>query len=267
MVGTTLPDGTRIDAELECGTWTLFRGTSADGTGVLVTIAPQPPPEPSPAIVARELALPFPGIPRLRAIVDVEEPRCRALIEEAPAGTRISELPALALDDVITVARDLAELLAAIHAAQALHGDLRPQTTFVERVGGRLTLTGTTPRCTRFGVPLASKTRSGVYSPFFHDMFMPDVLLARDRAPSVAGDVAQLGMLIERMATGRSPFVDPDGNAVAALVRATTGDSAPWNLDAPHAQALEALAKAAFHPSSGPERELAPLRAFLEHAA
>lgn len=137
MVGTTLPDGTRIDAELESGAWTLFRGTAADGTGVLVTVAPQPPPEPSPAIVARELALPFPGIPRLRAIVDVEEPRCRALIEEAPAGTRISELPALALDDVITVARDLARLLAAIHAAEALHGDLRPQTTFVERVGGR----------------------------------------------------------------------------------------------------------------------------------
>jgi len=267
MIGTVLPGGTRIDAQLEYGTWELFRGSGPDGTSVLVTTVPQPPPTPSPPVVARELALPFDGIPRLLGVVDVASPYpCRALIEEAPAGTRVSELGAVAVTDALTVGLDLARLLATMHAAGALHGDLRPQTTFVARIGDRLTLTGTSPRCSRFGAPYMPPTKTGWYSPFLRDSFLPDVMVRGDQ-PSTASDVAQLGMIIERLVTGRSPFATrPDESVFGPLMRAMQGDSEPWNLDAPLARELEALAKATFHPTSGPTRALAPLHTFLERA-
>lgn len=264
MIGTSVA-GVRITEELASGTWNVYRGHAADGARVIVTVVAPPPP----ATTLTELALPFAGIPELRAVVPIADAHhdALAIVETEPRGYRIGDLRwPLPIDEVITVGLDLARLLERMHAAGTIHGALRPQTVWIDNIDGRCTLTGTTPRPERAGLHCLASASTGSITPFFVDPFLPDVL-ARGEPASVSSDVAQLGMLIHRMATHRSPFAGGPGEPIAQqLVRALGGDIPPWPAGDARSRAVEELARAAFDPARADARALAPLLAGLEAA-
>jgi hypothetical protein len=225
-VGTSVC-GHKITEGLYSGAWDVCRAQGPDGRNSIITIVrtSRPPPE-----RLTELALEFPGIPQLLAAEPLGEGL--AIIEREPEGWSLSALKwPLPIDEVITVGLDLARLLERMHAAGVVHGSLRPQTTWIKGSDTRCSLTGTTPRPELIGLP-------GAPSPFAGDEFASDA----PRGP--ASDVAQLCMLLHRMALHTSP---PRGSIPA------------WNNDDPRARALEDLARTAFT-----TRELAPLLAGLE---
>lgn len=268
MIGTVLDGGYRLTEALYEGMWLVYRGTARDGNRVLVTIAPTPN-------VMAELALPFKGVPALRATVPVKlrsGAQWLAVIESEPAGRCVADLSGpVPLDEVFTVGLDLARLLQTIHAAGAFHGSLRPQMTWVEhtygqgRPGGRLSLSGSSPRSERFGTAGAKPRSSGQVSPFIADLFLPDVL-ARGEPAGVASDIAQLGMMLHRLATGRSPFHRGD-SPMPELVRAMNGETERWGQGDPRAKAAEEVARAAFDPDRRESRSLSPILRFLEEQA
>ena len=254
---TAVP-GYRLGELLHDGAWRVHRGNAADGSRVIITIVS--PPTPPPVLAA--LALPFEGIPPLRATVPIAAAHhdALAIVEAEPEGWRIGDLRwPMPVEEVIRVGIDLARVLERMHAAGVVHGSLRPQTVWID---GASKLTGTTPRPERAGLHALSATPSqGVISPFHEDIFFPDVL-ARGEPVSVASDVAQLGMLIYRMATHRSPFADD--SIMQQLVKAMQGDAPPWPAGDAKSRAVEQLAREAFDPARASSRSLAALRDGLE---
>jgi hypothetical protein len=238
LVGTVV-EGYRITEKLYDGSWQVCRGLAPDGGRVLVTVTTPPPP----ADVLAALAV----------------------IESEPAGTAVADLRwPLPISEVVSVGLDLARLLERIHAAGKIHGSLRPQTTWIHTVGGRSGLAGTTPRPELAGLHCLSMTRAGSRSPFIGDAFFPDVI-ARGEPRSASSDVAQLGMMIYRLATHTSPFVREAGEPVAEqLNRAIQGDIPPWHEGDARQRAVEELAREAFDPARAANRSLAPLLAGLE---
>lgn len=249
----TVP-GYRLGELLHDGAWSVHRGNAADGSRVIITIVSPPPP---PDVVAA-LALPFEGIPPLRALVPIADAQrdALAIVEAEPEGWRVGDLRwPMPIDEVVRVGLDLSRVLEQMHAAGVVHGSLRPQTVWID---GDSKLTGTTPRPERAGVhALAATPSRGTVSPFHADIFFPDVL-ARGEPASISSDVAQLGMLLYRMATHRSPFADE--SIMQQLVKAMHGDAAPWPAGDAKSRAVEQLARDAFDPARAATRSLAALR-------
>jgi hypothetical protein len=172
------------------------------------------------------------------------------------------------IDEVITVGLDLARLLQRMHAAGAIHGSLRPQTTWIHTTaGGRCSLAGTTPRPELAGVHSLAPRSSGSVTPFIEDVFFDDTL-ACGKPRSTASDVAQLGMLLHRMTMRASPFAGgPDASVMDQLALAMRGEAPPWPAGDERARAVEALARRAFDPAHGAERAIEPLLATLAELA
>jgi hypothetical protein len=236
--------GFRITELLHGGTWDVYRGERGGTRAIVTTMYKQPP-----AGVLDALALPFEGILPLigTEVLEKNDATGFAIIEREPAGWRICDLKwPLPIAEVIAVGLDLARVLSRMHAAGVVHGSVRPQTVWIDVAGGITRLSGTTPRPERVGVHCLSQTRTGNYSPFVDDMFLPDVL-ARAEPASFASDVAQLGMMLYRMATHVSPFRGTaDESMMQQLVRAIEGDIvAPWPAGDERTNTVEALARGA----------------------
>jgi hypothetical protein len=256
-IGTVLEGGYRVTDILYEGMFVVGRAVDAGGTGVQVTIANEAPPQAAIAAIA------LPGveqIPALIAIVSAATPYGRevALLEAEPAGRRVAMVTQpLPIADVFAIGRELVALVRRVHATGAVLGSLRPQTTWID--GGHLV--ATTPRPERFGLAGQGKGCAGQLTPFSADAFLP-AELARGEAPSVASDVAQLAMMMYRLATGRSPFHGP-GGLMDEMMRTIRGEVAPWQLVAgdPRGAALERVVGAQLLP--GP-RSLVDLAALVE---
>lgn len=262
MIDTVLDGGYRITEVLFEGLFVVARGLAPDGRTVQVTFAERPPP----ATLIEELTIADPAIPRLRgtvaAVTDYNTQV--ALIEDEPIGRRVSDLGGpLPLDAVYAIGRDLVAFVARVHDTGAILGSLRPQMTWLAPEAPRFL--AATPRPERYGLAGQGSGCVGNVTPFHRDLLFADVQ-ARGEPASVAGDIAQLGMLIYRLATGRSPFVrDDDAGPMAELTRAIQGAGAPWELPSGDLRAAELarIASAAFAPATRSTRSLEPLRRFF----
>src|SRR5688572_10420332 len=129
MIGTVV-GGYRITEAFAEGTRSVYRGLGPAGERAIMTVASPPTPDD----VTRKLALPLEGslpLRRVEATTEHERP-ASAVIETEPRGYLIGDLKwPLPIDEVITVSLDLARLLSRMHAAGAVHGSLRPQTTWI----------------------------------------------------------------------------------------------------------------------------------------
>ena len=122
----------------------------------------------------------------------------------------------LGVDDLITIGRDIAAALAAVHAAGLLHRDVKAQ-NIMREVGGRFVLMDFGTSHDADTASLRSGDLSGTPLYLAPELFTGGV-------PSEASDVYALAVLLFHLATGRFPF---EGNtleevrnaAVAGAVR------------------------------------------------
>ena len=136
----------------------------------------------------------------------------------------------LPLDEVVTVAHAVLEILTAAHAAKIVHRDVKPDNVFLERDG--------TVRILDFGIARffetndpASATRSGraVGTPAF---MAPEQALGRLREVDGRTDVWALGATIYALLSGRFVHVAETGSEV--IVRAATQPAEPLRASAPN---------------------------------
>ena len=118
----------------------------------------------------------------------------------------------LAVGTVLTLAADLAEALAALHAYGLVHRDLKPSNILLDDVGPHLIDLG----CATDAHGLPPTTRFLVGAPTF---MAPEQILGREATPS--SDMFALGATMVFAATGR-PLV-PDGARYSQLLRMSSG--------------------------------------------
>lgn len=160
------------------------------------------------AILNALAGLDHPGIVRVleRGVDEAFHFVAMPLVDGQTLQARLRPGP-LPLHEAIRVATEVAEALAAAHAAGVAHTDLRPQNVMLSPRGVRLL---------NLGLP--------------YDLLAPTAELARQRAPYLspellrggapgpAGDLYALGVMLYEMVTGRRPFAGESPQTVARAV-------------------------------------------------
>lgn len=133
--------------------------------------------------------------------------------------TVLAEQYRLPVAEVASIGRQVASALAAAHAAQIVHRDIKP--------GNILITSGGTAKITDFGVSRAAGevtvTQTGIMAatPAY---LAPEV--ARGQVPTSASDVFSLGATLYAAVEGRAPFGDGD-NQLAVLHAVAAGEVPP----------------------------------------
>jgi serine/threonine protein kinase len=131
----------------------------------------------------------------------------------------LAERGCLPVTEVASIGKQVASALAAAHAAQIVHRDVKP--------GNILITEGGTAKITDFGVSRASGdvtvTQTGMMAgtPAF---LAPEV--ARGQTPTPASDVFSLGATLYAAVEGSGPFGDSE-NQLALLHKVAAGEVAP----------------------------------------
>ncbi|MGH3940094.1 MAG: protein kinase domain-containing protein [Pseudonocardiaceae bacterium] len=134
-------------------------------------------------------------------------------------GELLAEKGCLPVAEVAAIGRQVASALAAAHAAQIVHRDVKP--------GNILIADGGTAKITDFGVSRAAGdvtvTQTGMMAgtPAY---LAPEV--ARGQTPTPASDVFSLGATLFAAVEGRAPFGDSE-NQLALLHAVAAGEVAP----------------------------------------
>ena len=225
-IGATLAGGAFLIAERLHGERSrgLYRGVSRwdfDQRSVLVTVTTR---QQAPIDqLAGALAMEVEGISRLRHVGPVDGEPAGAdghdgLVEDEPPGAPLSTgaLP-LPLPEVVSLVRQLIELLDRAHRAGVSIGELVPELIYARRsAGGDLQLTGLAPRAPAF----ARGARLPEYpvGPLFpHSYRAPELLTGGEARP--AADIFSLAAVAAALASGRHPFVgDWAGPQMVAIV-------------------------------------------------
>ncbi|MDT7594958.1 MAG: eukaryotic-like serine/threonine-protein kinase [Pseudonocardiales bacterium] len=147
----------------------------------------------------------------------------------------LAERGCLAVPEVASIGRQIASALAAAHAAQIVHRDVKPGNILITDDG--------TAKITDFGVSRAAGdvtvTQTGMMAgtPAY---LAPEV--ARGQVPTPASDVFSLGATLYASVEGRGPFGDTDNPL--ALLHAVAGGQVrpPWQAGALSAVLMRLLA-------------------------
>ncbi|PZS21791.1 MAG: serine/threonine protein kinase [Pseudonocardiales bacterium] len=147
----------------------------------------------------------------------------------------LSESGCLPVPEVASIGRQIASALAAAHAAQIVHRDVKPGNILITEDG--------TAKITDFGVSRAAGdvtvTQTGMMAgtPAY---LAPEV--ARGQVPTPASDVFSLGATLYASVEGRGPFGDTDNPL--ALLHAVAGGQVqpPWQAGALSAVLMRLLA-------------------------
>ncbi|MGH3794211.1 MAG: serine/threonine-protein kinase [Pseudonocardiaceae bacterium] len=164
-------------------------------------------------------------------------------------GAVLAEQGCLPVTEVASIGRQVASALAAAHAAQIVHRDVKP--------GNILIADGGTAKITDFGVSRAAGdvtvTQTGMMAgtPAY---LAPEV--ARGQVPTPASDVFSLGATLFAAIEGRAPFGDGE-NQLALLHAVAAGDVAPPRHAGPLTPTLMSLL--AKDPSARPDMRQASL--------
>ncbi len=156
----------------------------------------------------------------------------------------------LPVGEVASIGAQVASALAAAHAAQIVHRDVKP--------GNILITDGGTAKITDFGVSRAAGdvtvTQTGMMAgtPAY---LAPEV--ARGQVPTPASDVFSLGATLYAAVEGRAPFGDSD-NPLALLHAVAIGEVAPPRHAGPLSAVLMSLL--AQDPAARPDMHRAGLR-------
>jgi eukaryotic-like serine/threonine-protein kinase len=167
----------------------------------------------------------------------------------------LSERDCLPVPEVASIGRQIASALAAAHAAQIVHRDVKPGNILITDDG--------TAKITDFGVSRAAGdvtvTQTGMMAgtPAY---LAPEV--ARGQVPTPASDVFSLGATLYAAVEGQGPFGDSD-NPLALLHAVANGQVIPPQHAGPLSAALMRLLAA--DPAARPDmqrvsRDLTPLR-------
>lgn len=124
----------------------------------------------------------------------------------------------LPLYEVLWIGRQIAEALAALHAAGWIHGDVKPQNVIVS-ADGHATLLDLGFAC-RQGQPLEDdRCVLGTIE------YLAPELLTADQAADARSDLFSLGVTLYQMATGRLPVSGRDAGEIArARLQATPAE-------------------------------------------
>ncbi len=147
----------------------------------------------------------------------------------------LGERGCLPVPEVASIGRQIASALAAAHAAQIVHRDVKPGNILITDDG--------TAKITDFGVSRAAGdvtvTQTGMMAGNLVDL-APEV--ARGQVPTLASDVFSLGATLYASVEGRGPFGDTDNPL--ALLHAVAGGKVqpPWQAGALSAVLMGLLA-------------------------
>jgi hypothetical protein len=147
------------------------------------------------------------------------------LLEGETLGQRLDREGRLPLPELLRIARECAEALAAAHARGLIHRDVKPANIWLESPGGRVKLVD-------FGLARATDDTTHltvvgalVGTPAY---MAPEQL--RDEHVDARADLFSLGCVLYQMATGQAPF--KASRAVSTLIAiATTNPCAPEELN------------------------------------
>jgi serine/threonine-protein kinase len=230
----------------------VYRAVAADsGRVVAVKLVP---PDKFPSAAARKKFLEDARAaqrlshPHLRQVHEAGESSDRVyLVMEYLEGATLKSLlvsgrmePEIALE----WAAEVADALAALHAAGLVHGDLRPSRVFVTSQG---TVKLLEAALWRLGVPAGTDlTRDPKLDPARAAALAPEQL--RGREPSPQSDIHGLGVLLFEMVTGRPPFLGRNVQQTVhwVLNRAPDPVGPPAGLDTVLARALAKDPKARY---------------------
>jgi len=243
----------RLEAPLgESGQGVVYRAVAAD-TGRVAALKLVPP-DKFPDAAARKKFLEDARAaqclshPHLRQIHEVGESGDRVyLVMEYLEGATLKSLLVsgrVEAETALEWAAEVADALAALHAAGLVHGDLRPSRVFVTSQG---TVKLLEAALWRLGVPSGvDLTRDPKLDPARAAALAPEQL--RGREPGPQSDIHGLGVLLAEMLTGRAPFLGRNVQQTVhwVLNRAPDPVGPPAGLDAVLARALAKDPKARF---------------------
>ena len=186
--------------------------------------------------------------PHLRQVHEVGESGDRVyLVMEYLEGATLKSLLVsgrMEAETALEWAAEVADALAALHAAGLVHGDLRPSRVFVTSQG---TVKLLEAALWRLGVPSGvDLTRDPKLEPARAAAMAPEQL--RGREPGPESDIHGLGVLLSEMLTGRPPFLGRNVQQTVhwVLNRAPDPVGQPAGLDTVLARALAKEPKARF---------------------
>ncbi len=133
---------------------------------------------------------------------------------------RLERPPALTTDEQLQVGREIADGLAAAHAAGLIHRDVKPSNVWLERRGSSFRVKLLDFGLARFAAGDDGMTQAGAVlgTPAYMSPEQAD-----GRPVDARSDLFSLGCILYRLATGRQPFAR---DSVTATLRAVV-DSAP----------------------------------------
>ena len=243
----------RLEAPLgESGQGVVYRAVAAD-TGRVAALKLVPADKfPDPAARKKFLedarAAQRLSHPHLRQVHEVGESAGRVfLVMDYLEGATLKSLLVsgrMEAETALEWAAEVADALAALHAAGLVHGDLRPSRVFVTSQGTVKLLEAALWRLgVASGVDL---TRDPKLDPARAAAMAPEQL--RGREPGPQSDIHGLGVLLLEMLTGRAPFLGRNVQQTVhwVLNRAPDPVGPPAGLDAVLARALAKDPKARF---------------------
>ncbi len=168
--------------------------------------------------------LDHPGIvPVLDFGIDTASGRSFLVMEHVPGQTlrdRLEREGSLPWSEAIAVVAEVADAMAAAHAAGVLHRDLKPDNILMDARGGR-------PRVCDFGLARAGGDLKGTLTQAGETMGTP-VYMAPEQARALEitsrTDVYGLGMILYTLLVGQPPYV---GKTIAATFDLVTSGGAP----------------------------------------
>jgi serine/threonine-protein kinase len=161
------------------------------------------------------------------------------LVEGRPLDAILRERGPLPLAEVLTITDQIAGALAAVHARQLVHRDVKPTNILIEHGTGRAVLLD-------LGVArdLASPTITTTVIVGTPTFMAPEQVTGGQVTPRT--DVYQLGATVYTLLTGRPPFLGEPFQVMDAIVRAAPPDLGALRPDLPPAvvaTVAEAMAK------------------------